>query len=179
MARKERQYEQIQQMEEQVTDCADTAIEDTVTPTPLQAPANNDVLSDTIGTQAETSGLLPPTGTTVRESDTETPIGGGDEGPSAVSCFASRSLNPAEQKYTITELETLGLVWAVKLLRPYILGHRCIVVTDHAACTSLLTAKNPSSKLVRWAMSIQELDLDICHRSGKSNQVQMHCQGTL
>ena len=40
-----------------------------------------------------------------------------------------------------------------------------------AACTSLLTAKNPSSKLVRWAMSVQELDLDIRHRSGKSNQV--------
>ena len=49
----------------------------------------------------------------------------------------ARSLNPAEQKYTITELETLGLVWAVRLFRPYILGHRCIVYTDHAACTSL------------------------------------------
>ena len=47
--------------------------------------------------------------------------------------FASRSLNPAEQKYTITELETLGLVWAVKLFRPYILGHRCIVFTDHGS----------------------------------------------
>ena len=63
------------------------------------------------------------------------------------------------------------MVWAVKLFRPYILGHHCIVFTDHAACTSLLTAKNPSSKLVRWAMAIQELDLDIRHRSGKSNQV--------
>ena len=29
--------------------------------------------------------------------------------------FASRSLSPAEQRYSITELETLGLVWAVKL----------------------------------------------------------------
>ena len=85
--------------------------------------------------------------------------------------FASRSLSPAEQRYSITELETLGLVWAVKLFRPYILGHRCIVFTDHAACTSLLTAKNPSSKQVRWALSIQEFDLDIRHRSGKSNRV--------
>ena len=74
--------------------------------------------------------------------------------------FTSRSLSPAEQQYSITELETLGLVWAVRLFRPYILGHRCIVFTDHATCTSLLTAKNPSSKQVRWAMSIQDLDLD-------------------
>lgn len=36
--------------------------------------------------------------------------------------FASRFLSPAEQRYSITELETLGLVWAVKLFRPYILG---------------------------------------------------------
>ena len=85
--------------------------------------------------------------------------------------FASRSLTAAEQNYAITELETLGLVWAAKLFRPYILGRRCVVFTDHAACTSLLTAKNPSSKLVRWAMAIQELDLDIRHRSGRSNRV--------
>ena len=46
-----------------------------------------------------------------------------------------------------------------------------MVFTDHAACTSLLGAKNPSSKLVRWEMAIQELDLDIRHRAGKSNHV--------
>ena len=85
--------------------------------------------------------------------------------------FASRSLTPAEKNYTITELESLGLVWAARLFRPYILGHRCVVFTDHAACMSLLGAKSPSSKLVRWAMTIQELDLDIRHRSGKSNRV--------
>ena len=85
--------------------------------------------------------------------------------------FASRSLTAAEQNYAITELETLGLVWAAKLFRPYILGRRCVVFTDHAACTSLLTTKSPSSKQVRWAMAIQELDLDIWHRSGRSNRV--------
>ena len=85
--------------------------------------------------------------------------------------FSSRSLSVHERNYGITELETLGLVWAVKLFRPYILGHRCVVLTDHAACTSLLGSANPSSKLARWAMAIQELDLDIRHRSGKTNRV--------
>ena len=94
-----------------------------------------------------------------------------DDGKVHPIAFGSRSLTEAESNYAITELETLGLVWAAKLFRPYILGHRCIVFTDHAACTSLLAAKNPSSKLVRWAMAIQELDLDIRHRSGKSNHV--------
>ena len=75
--------------------------------------------------------------------------------------YASRSLQPHEKNYAITELETLGLVWAVKHFRPYLLGHPCTVYTDHAACTSLLQSRNLSPKLARWAMIIQELDLDI------------------
>ena len=83
--------------------------------------------------------------------------------------YASRSLNCHERNYGITELETLGLVWAARLFRPYLLGHKCVVYTDHSACTSLLNSKHPSAKLVRWALIIQELDLEIKHRPGKSN----------
>ena len=83
--------------------------------------------------------------------------------------YASRSLDPHECNYGITELETLGLVWAVRYFRPYILGHRTTVYTDHAACTSILNTPRPSGKLARWALTIQEMDLVIKHRSGKSN----------
>ena len=83
--------------------------------------------------------------------------------------YASRTLDPHERNYGITELETLALVWAVRYFRPYILGHRTIVFTDHAACTSLLNAARPSGKLARWALNLQEMDLVIKHRSGKSN----------
>ena len=34
--------------------------------------------------------------------------------------FASRSLTPPELNYGITELETLGLVWAMKIFRAYL-----------------------------------------------------------
>ena len=85
--------------------------------------------------------------------------------------FASSLLTVPERNYAITELETLGLVWALKISRAYLLGHHCIVFTDHAACTSLLTNQHLSPKLARWAMVIQELDLDIRHRSGKSNLI--------
>ena len=83
--------------------------------------------------------------------------------------YASRSLHTHEKNYGITELETLALVWAVKLFKPYLLGHKTVVFTDHSACTSLLKAPHPSAKLARWAMAVQELDLEIKHRPGKSN----------
>ena len=66
-------------------------------------------------------------------------------------------------------MKTLALVWAVKYFRPYILGHRTTVFTDHAACTSLLNTARPSGKLARWALTIQEMDPIIKHRSGKKN----------
>lgn len=83
--------------------------------------------------------------------------------------YASRSLQLHEKNYCITELETLGLVWAVKHFRAYLLGHHTTVLTDHSACTSLLNAAKPSAKLARWAMIVQEFDLVIKHQSDKSN----------
>ena len=84
--------------------------------------------------------------------------------------YASRSLHQHEQNYAISELETLGLVWSVKHFRVYLLRHHCTVYTDHAACVSLLNTPKPSAKLARWAMTVQEFDLTIKHRSGKKNQ---------
>ena len=83
--------------------------------------------------------------------------------------YAFRSLQPHEKNYAITEFETLELLWALKMFRPYILGHHCVVLTDHSACTSLLNAAHPSAKLARWAVAIQEHDMEIRHRSGRSN----------
>ncbi len=82
--------------------------------------------------------------------------------------YASRTLDIHECNYGISELETLGLVWAVRHFRPYVLGHHTVVYTDHAACTSLLNNPRPTGKLARWALTIQEMDLEIKHRSGKS-----------
>ena len=92
-----------------------------------------------------------------------------DDGKVHPIAYASRSLDQHEKNYGVTELETLGLVWAVRYFRPYLLGHHTIVYTDHSACLSLLNHPRPSGKLARWATTIQEIDLLIKHRSGKSN----------
>ena len=49
-------------------------------------------------------------------------------------------------------------------------GHTCQLYTDHKALKSLMNTLHPSGKLARWGLAIQELDLHIHHRSGKTNQ---------
>ena len=93
----------------------------------------------------------------------------GDDGGVHPIAYASRSLSNHKRNYAITELETLALVWGVKHFRAYLLGHHCVVYTDHAACTSLLKAPHLSAKLARWTMVVQEMDLEIKHRAGKGN----------
>lgn len=75
--------------------------------------------------------------------------------------YAFRSIDKHERNYDIAELETLGLVWAVRYFRPYLLGHPCAVYTDHVACLSILNTVRPSGKLARWALTIQEMDITI------------------
>ena len=58
--------------------------------------------------------------------------------------YASRSLDPHEKNYAVTELETLAIVWAVRYFRAYLLGHQTTVFTDHSACMSLLSHPRPS-----------------------------------
>ena len=94
------------------------------------------------------------------------PDGGGLPHPVA---YVSQSLFKQEQKYGITELEALGVVWAVRHFRAYILGNECRVYTDHTPVRSLLNTRHPSGKLARWSESIAELDLEILYKPGRKN----------
>ena len=93
-----------------------------------------------------------------------------ESGLVASIAFTSRTLQKHEQNYGVTELEALGVVWAIKHFRPYLYGHACKVYTDHEALKSLLNTPHPSGKLARWGLAIQELDLEICYRPGRANQ---------
>ena len=83
--------------------------------------------------------------------------------------YVSHSLLKHEWNYGITELDGLGVVWAVKHFRPYLYGHFFEFYTDHEALKSLLNTPQPSRKLARWGMAIKELNLKIMHCSGRKN----------
>ncbi|PNF43128.1 hypothetical protein B7P43_G18013 [Cryptotermes secundus] len=83
--------------------------------------------------------------------------------------YASRTLNKAELNYATVEKELLAIVWACKHFRPYLLGRKFQIVTDHKGLTWIFNVKDPSSRLMRWKLLLEEHDYEIQYRAGQRN----------
>lgn len=84
-----------------------------------------------------------------------------------VVAYTSRGLKGRESKYSATELECLAVLHAVEAFRPYLEGYHWELITDHASLQWLHKLKNPSGRLARWAVSLQQYDFSITHRKGR------------
>ncbi|GJW24718.1 reverse transcriptase domain-containing protein [Tanacetum coccineum] len=72
--------------------------------------------------------------------------------------FASKTLNPAQQKYTITEEELMTVVFAFDKFRSYLILSKTIVHTDHLALGHLFKKKDVKPRLIRWILLLIEND---------------------
>lgn len=84
--------------------------------------------------------------------------------------YLSRSLTQDEKKWTTTEQEALGVIYACEYWRHYLVGVRFTVETDHSALRWVLGNPKPG-RLTRWGLRLQEFDYDVVHRRGRDNQV--------
>lgn len=84
--------------------------------------------------------------------------------------YASRSLTKAEQNYTVSELEALGIIWSLQYLRHLVYGRKTRIVSDHHTLCFLQTARNLTGRLARWAVKLSEYDHEIVYRSGKNHK---------
>ena len=85
-----------------------------------------------------------------------------------VIAYASRTLNKADQQYSVIQKECLAAVYAMKQFRHYLLGRPFTLVTDHAPL-QWLSAQKMEGLLCRWALSMQEYTFTIQYRSGSQN----------
>ena len=56
--------------------------------------------------------------------------------------YASRMLNDAQLNYAKTKKELLAIFFAFDEFRPYLIGYRVIVHTDHSTIKYLMTKKS-------------------------------------
>ena len=96
-------------------------------------------------------------------------LGQVQNGREVVISYSGRKLLPAEKNYSVTEREALAVVAGIKYFQPYVYGRRFTVHTDHNAVRWLMNIKEPTGRLARWAVLLQQYDFNIVHRSGKSN----------
>jgi len=91
------------------------------------------------------------------------------DGRERVVAYGSRSLNRAEKNYSTTDRECLAIVWGIEQYRPYLFGQKFEVITDHSALKWLFAIREPTGRIARWVMKLQEYDFIVTHRSGKTH----------
>ena len=89
-------------------------------------------------------------------------------GEKRVVCYASRSLSQVERRYSQTEREALGIVWACERFHQYLYGIHFEIVTDHKPLLYIYSVKSkPSARIERWVLRLQPYDFSVKHIPGR------------
>lgn len=83
--------------------------------------------------------------------------------------YASKKLKDAEIRYSTVEKEMLGVVFGVTHFGQYLYGKRFIIYCDQASLSHALNVRDPTSRIARWVMTLQQYDYIIKHKPGKLN----------
>jgi hypothetical protein len=84
--------------------------------------------------------------------------------------YASRTLTNPEKNYPTIEKESLAIVRGCKHFRQYLYGRTFTIVTDHRPLTWIFSAKDPSSRLLRWRLKLEEYDYEVVCKKGSENK---------
>ncbi|GJU87005.1 putative nucleotidyltransferase, ribonuclease H [Tanacetum coccineum] len=88
--------------------------------------------------------------------------------------FASKTLNSAQQNYTVSEKELLAIVFAFDKFRSYLVLSKTAVFTDHAAIKYMFSKQDAKPRLIRWILLLQEFDIKIKNTKGAENVTADH-----
>jgi hypothetical protein len=89
------------------------------------------------------------------------------DGEKAIA-YASKSLDKTAKAWTVSELELAAVLLALSSFHVYLWGKRFILYSDHKALVWLAKMKDPTSRLLRWALKIQDYVFEIRFKSGKN-----------
>ena len=85
--------------------------------------------------------------------------------------YLSHQLNETQQRWPVIEKEAYAIVYAIQKFRPYLLGCKFTVMTDHKPLKHLFTSEMRNARVQRWAIMLDEYGCDIQYVSGSKNVV--------
>ena len=99
----------------------------------------------------------------VMEDGSERPIG-----------FASRTLAPAEKKYSQLDKEGLAIIFGIKKFHQHVYGRRVQITSDHKPLIDLLVENKDvpvmaSARMQRWALTLAAYEYRLVYTGGKDN----------
>ena len=97
-------------------------------------------------------------------------------GAERVVAYASSTLSRAERRYCVTRKELLAVTTFIKHFRPYLLGRRFTLRTDHGSLTWLSRFKELEGQLAPWLEKLQEY---VFENSPSARKTPSECRCTL
>ncbi|KAL6460187.1 hypothetical protein MHYP_G00319460 [Metynnis hypsauchen] len=85
--------------------------------------------------------------------------------------YASCTLPKAAKPYSTPEKECLAVIWALEYFKPYFESLHVIIFSDHRSLRWLMSRPNPSGRLARWSLSLQDFDFSVVHKPRAKNKV--------
>ena len=83
--------------------------------------------------------------------------------------FISKTLSKAEKKWSVYEKEAYAIFYSLRKWEHYLQGLKFTLFTDHRNLTFL--EKDPSPKVQRWRIAVQEYDFDVAFIEGSKNVI--------
>ncbi|GFS82284.1 retrovirus-related Pol polyprotein from transposon 297 [Nephila pilipes] len=80
--------------------------------------------------------------------------------------YASQKLTKAQQAWPTIEREAFAIVWSLKKFESWVFGTEIEFYTDHNPLPFLTKSAPQSSRLQRWAFSLQRFNLTLKHCAG-------------
>jgi RNase H-like domain found in reverse transcriptase len=80
--------------------------------------------------------------------------------------FASRKLEGAEARCTVSEKECTAVIFGLRKFRYLLYGEDFVVVTDHNALRWLMSLADPKDRLARWMLEAQSFGFSVEYSPG-------------